>query len=405
MDRHISRRISHTHRSLHPDIGEEWNPLSLPSVFTVIAVLAIGVGVIVTIRLLMLNTLGRVRSVNSSPARALADELSRELTESRSGTAGMKLSSLFSFEAKSATEKKRRDLTYGDLIDRLREVLPAEIHIGSQDERVVVILDELDKLPDVESLTAVVNSIKDLFHIPGVHFLVSVSDEALSNFTLRGLKPRDAFDSSFDEIVRMSRLTPVEGVRLLDSRVNGFPKPLALLCNVWAGGIPRDIIRSARTCIEIALQSPDVQPWKDIWTAFLDNDITNRAHAVDQFSSPIFDAAEPTVSSRSELTRASPSSNKLEEEPLAVFRSCCGAALSVVEKDPAADHESTLLRLELLTEAVGGIGDGSAGVLRARFSVDGPDTPDMPSGTICQRVILRWRRRQRDVRSEVTRRA
>jgi hypothetical protein len=114
----------------------------------------------------------------------------------------------------------------------------------------VIAIDELDKLSEASDLVEVINDMKDLFHIEGVHFLVSVSTDALDNFASRGVPTRDAFDSAFDTIFSMNRMLPEESIRILQARSTGFPVPLALFCHAWVGGLPRDLLRTARSCVE-----------------------------------------------------------------------------------------------------------------------------------------------------------
>jgi len=228
----------------------------------------------------MASARGQSRFFRHSQARELASALARDLTAER--TAGdnrkvsLSLNSVLGAERSQSVTLKARELGYADVVDRLGQVLS---RLGSEQReggRVVVIIDELDKLPDVESLTNVINAIKDLLHTPRVHFLVSVSDEALASFELRGLQPRDAFDSSFDVIVEMARLTPDESVEFLESRIAAFPAPLARFCAVWAGGLPRDLIRAARGCIEVHTRYPKLQDWETIGHEFLARDLRRR---------------------------------------------------------------------------------------------------------------------------------
>ena len=67
----------------------------------------------------------------------------------------------------------------------------------------VVGIDEVDKIEDVTAARRFVDDLKAIFHVPGCFFLVSVSDDAIASFETRGLPFRDAFDSAFDEIVRV----------------------------------------------------------------------------------------------------------------------------------------------------------------------------------------------------------
>jgi hypothetical protein len=90
-----------------------------------------------------------------------------------------------------------------------------------------------------------------VFHIRNTHFIVSVSQDALISFALRGVPVRDVFDSSFDQVVRMKPFTPADSTELLSRRVIRFPIAAALLCHVVSGGLPRELIRAARSCVEL----------------------------------------------------------------------------------------------------------------------------------------------------------
>jgi hypothetical protein len=120
---------------------------------------------------------------------------------------------------------------------------------------VLVAIDELDKISSTEDLIETINGLKDLFHVKGVHFVVSVSTDALRSFEQRGLVSRDAFDSSFDMIIGVEPLTYKESLELLDSRAEGFPEDLGLFCHAWSGGLPRELLRVARRCAEIERHS------------------------------------------------------------------------------------------------------------------------------------------------------
>jgi len=119
---------------------------------------------------------------------------------------------------------------------------------------VAIVIDELDKLREADEPIAAVNGLKDLFHIPNTHFVVSVSEDALRRFAMRGVPFRDVFDSAFDTIVKLDVPTPYEAHEMLARRsgeLQGFPMPVVLFCYAWSGGVPRDIIRAARACVNI----------------------------------------------------------------------------------------------------------------------------------------------------------
>ncbi|MFF0771343.1 hypothetical protein ACFYUK_20820 [Nonomuraea wenchangensis] len=133
--------------------------------------------------------------------------------------------------------------------------------------RVFVGVDELDKIGSAEQAERFLNELKGVLGIPYVYFLVSVSDDALVSFERRGIPLRDAFDSSFDEIVRVGRLTYPESRRLLYRRVIGLSEPYVGLCHVLSGGIARDLIRAARRVVQIgtalAARPAGVVPWDE----------------------------------------------------------------------------------------------------------------------------------------------
>lgn len=151
--------------------------------------------------------------------------------------------------------------TSGQLTRTEREVGPADWvadfrgyiqgHRVRNGASIVVAIDELDKIADPERAIDVINGIKDLFHIEGLHFVVSVSDDALRGFALRGIPMRDAFDSAFDTVIDVGTLRAEESFELLQRRAPRFPYPAALFCHAWSGGLPRELIRTARSCVAI----------------------------------------------------------------------------------------------------------------------------------------------------------
>src|SRR5260370_6905383 len=82
--------------------------------------------------------------------------------------------------------------------------------------------------------------------------MVSVSDDALNAFERRGLPLRDAFDSSFDEILRVNACSFFGSGRLRYRRVIGLTEPYVPLCHCLAGGLARHVIRAARQVVRNA---------------------------------------------------------------------------------------------------------------------------------------------------------
>ena len=134
----------------------------------------------------------------------------------------------------------------------LREFL-TQLHALTVDDQVkiVICIDELDKNADPADAVAIINGIKDLFHLTNVHVLVSVSTDALASFAARGVPLRDVFDSSFDTMVTLAPLTFNECRHLVSRRAPGFPSSAVMFAYAWSGGNARDLIRTARACVEL----------------------------------------------------------------------------------------------------------------------------------------------------------
>lgn len=171
-------------------------------------------------------------------------------TSSKSKGGTKLLGGRFSWELEDGITRRDRGQSHPDLVNGLRELLRAFAN-DNPSRPVIIMVDELDKLSSTEDLIEMVNNLKDLFHIEGVHFVVTVSTDALRSFEQRGLPARDAFHSSFDTIFPVQPLTLDESLRVLSSRSEGFPPAVGAFCHAWTGGLPRDLLRTARRCVEV----------------------------------------------------------------------------------------------------------------------------------------------------------
>jgi hypothetical protein len=149
--------------------------------------------------------------------------------------------------------RAEQPLSYPEIVDEFRTFarsVAASVH--QRGSRVFIGVDELDKIGSAEQAERFLNEIKGIFGIPHLYFIVSVSDDALTAFERRGLPLRDAFDSSFDEIIHVGPLSYPESRRLLYRRVVGLSEPYVALCHCLAGGLARDLIRTARNVVRTA---------------------------------------------------------------------------------------------------------------------------------------------------------
>lgn len=147
------------------------------------------------------------------------------------------------------TTLTERELTHPELINAFTRYLAECRRLGGK--KIVIAIDELDKLASTEEAIGVINSLKDLFHLPNTHFVVSVSEDALARFAMRGIPFRDVFDSAFDNVFRIEPPSLEDAWKLLTRRTARFPISAAMFCYAWSGGNPRDLIRTARACVDL----------------------------------------------------------------------------------------------------------------------------------------------------------
>jgi hypothetical protein len=196
-------------------------------------------------------------------ARADLRRLQYQRSSSSGWTTGVKMgaSGTIPFEASEQATRSQTDveavLTTPEIIRLVRNLLEA-IHrdlaqeVGTEEQvRVFVGIDELDKLESDSGARDFLNEIKGVFNIPGVIFLVSVSEDALAAFERRGLAFRDAFDSAFDEIVHLPQLSLLETSEILKRKVSGsLPRPFVALGHCLSGGLARDLVRTVDRMVE-----------------------------------------------------------------------------------------------------------------------------------------------------------
>jgi Cdc6-like AAA superfamily ATPase len=121
-------------------------------------------------------------------------------------------------------------------------------HLSEQFQFVIAI-DELDKIEDPLQAQSFLNDLKNILSLKNCFYMVSVSQNAMSSFELRGLPFRDAFDSTFDEIVHLDYLNYETASLIINRRLIGVPEPFAEFAYTLSGGLPRDLIRVMRKLI------------------------------------------------------------------------------------------------------------------------------------------------------------
>ena len=121
-------------------------------------------------------------------------------------------------------------------------------------DKVVVFIDEIDKLKDAAKIGRFMRILKALYNPVRLFFVVSISDDAYDRFrSWQSLETRrDELDSSFDHMHRIDRMNAREVQRLLDDRVLGHKLPVPVVRLIWAlsRGNPRDTLRLGRQVLD-----------------------------------------------------------------------------------------------------------------------------------------------------------
>ena len=184
----------------------------------------------------------------------------------------------------STTQRAQRPLTHPELVARFREFLEVTVRaLGGtpqQAPRVLVGIDELDKIESAEHAQAFLNEIKGVIGVGGCQFLISVSEDALAAFERRGIPIRDAFDSTFDRVIQVSHIDYADACLLLERRIPTMPRPFMALCHCISGGVPRDLVRVARAMVDLTVDLGDKEmTLGDMCVALVAAELTGKAHA------------------------------------------------------------------------------------------------------------------------------
>jgi hypothetical protein len=122
----------------------------------------------------------------------------------------------------------------------------AEVFSG----KVVICIDELDKITNVSDLFKLLKGIKGILGQENSHFILTVSEDAMAFFNERLSRERSLVESSFEEIVYLDRLNRDVTNKLIRQSLGvtgGNSEDFLRNCTVqwiFAGGIPREIKRN-----------------------------------------------------------------------------------------------------------------------------------------------------------------
>jgi hypothetical protein len=158
----------------------------------------------------------------------------------------------FTAAFKRSREKalNERPTTVASLVFDFRNL--AEAIANTVSGPVVIGIDELDKVESPEAVRALLRDVKGIFEVAGVHFFVSVSEEAAAALHLGTVQTggRNEFNSSFYTVISLPPLDPDESKALLNARGFDIGTELAWALSLLAGGNPRELIRIAGLLVD-----------------------------------------------------------------------------------------------------------------------------------------------------------
>lgn len=185
-------------------------------------------------------------------SRRYLEQCKYRRTYTKKSSASATLKSLLTFAREYALERAEQPVTLPEWADSFRDYARQVSDATEDGWRLVICIDEVDKIRDSDRAEAFLNDIKAVFDIPGCLYLVSLSEDAMSSFARRTPTIRSSFDSAFDELVPVGPMTYQHSEEMLLKRATGVPRPFIALCYVLAGGLPRDLVRTIRALAYVA---------------------------------------------------------------------------------------------------------------------------------------------------------
>jgi hypothetical protein len=195
------------------------------------------------------------RSAIAAETRRHLEQLRYLRTYSTKWSASLTPRTFLTLAREYAKERAEQPVTLPELVDSFRsytaEVAAWQRSAHGGEGRVIIGIDEVDKIRDSDRAEAFLNDVKAVFGVSGCLYLVTLSEDAMAEFARRAPSIRSTFDSAFDELVAVGPMTYRHSEQLLSKRVTGVPRPFIALCHVLAGGLPRDLVRTARALIDV----------------------------------------------------------------------------------------------------------------------------------------------------------
>jgi Cdc6-like AAA superfamily ATPase len=167
-------------------------------------------------------------SAVAAETRRHLEQLRYLRTYSTSWSASLTPRAFLSLARGYAKERAEQAVTLPELVDSFRNystrVASSLRSASGREGRVVIGIDEVDKIRDSDRAEAFLNDVKAIFGSPGCLYLVSLSEDAMAEFAHRTPSIRGTFDTAFDEVVPVGPMTYRHSEQLLFKRVTGVPR-------------------------------------------------------------------------------------------------------------------------------------------------------------------------------------
>ena len=171
-----------------------------------------------------------------------------------------------------STTREMRPYTILSLIEEYRNYVQEVQHYlnealkvdAKKDEKItpvkiIIAIDELDKVLNTQRLHEMLKSIKAIFDIPHVYYLLSISEDALETYRLRHVETKNEIDSAFTHIFEVPPLDVRASLIFYVEQKPDWSVELLPAAVVFPGGVPRDMHRLHQT---FSLH----QEWQDLPT-------------------------------------------------------------------------------------------------------------------------------------------
>lgn len=189
-----------------------------------------------------------------------------------------KFLSFFSGKFSNNKQLQDRPLSLPGLTATCSEFLQnvAEVFSG----KVVICVDELDKITNVADLFQLLKGIKGILGQENTHFILTVSEDAMAFFNERLSRERSLVESSFEEIIYLDRLTRDvtykvirQSLGVTESNSEDFLRNCTVQW-LFAGGIPREIKRNLFTSFSQSISmdgNSSVELWRLLYLRMLNS--------------------------------------------------------------------------------------------------------------------------------------